>query len=165
MSWPGGASGPWDQLARDARWWERERGGRTWVVSLKLTESAFTAEADGIQNPSEGSVCIRHAVNEIDWCAEPWPVSAFNLNKNKQKNFPESLGGVAVCAETRLIEAASHGRCKRAQAGTENRTKPGDGKGLARSRVRNKVFLNTLNCGVQDLTLEGRARPGAWAVD
>lgn len=41
---------------------------RTWVVSLKLTESAFTAEADGIQTPKEGSVWWQpNAGNEIGW--------------------------------------------------------------------------------------------------
>lgn len=42
---------------------------------------------------------------------------------------------------------------------------PEMGRAFARSRVRNKVFLNTLNCEGQDLTLEGRARTDAWAVD
>ena len=42
---------------------------------------------------------------------------------------------------------------------------PEMGRAFARSRVRNKVFLNTLNCEGQDLTLEGRSRTGAWAVD
>ena len=42
---------------------------------------------------------------------------------------------------------------------------PEMGRAFAKSRVRNKVFLNTLNCEGQDLTLEGRARTGAWAVD
>ena len=42
---------------------------------------------------------------------------------------------------------------------------PEMGRAFARSRVRNKVFLNTLSSGVQDLTLEGRARSGAWAMD
>ena len=42
---------------------------------------------------------------------------------------------------------------------------PEMGRAFARSRVRNKVVLNTLNCEGQDLTLEGRSRTGAWAVD
>ena len=94
------------------------------------------------------------------------PVPAFNLNK-QTKNFPESLEGVAVCAETRLIEAASHS--KMWEEGPSWHSKlyksPEMGRAFARSRVINKVFLNTLSSGVQDLTLEGRARSGAWAMD
>lgn len=66
-----------------------------------------------------------------------------------------------------MIEAASHGKMWEESPSWHRKLykSPEMARAFARSRVRNKVFLNTLNCGVQDLTLEGRARPGAWAVD
>lgn len=92
------------------------------------------------------------------------------LFKNKQtKNFPESLGGVGCLrAETRFLDRSCQPRedvGREPKLAQKTVQKPEMARAFARSRVRNKGFLNTLNCGVQDLTLEGRARPGAWAVD
>lgn len=54
---------------------------RTWVVFLKLTESAFTAEADGIQNLKEeqclvATTCSKQRGNGIG--VRSRGLSAFN---------------------------------------------------------------------------------------
>lgn len=59
------------------------------------------------------------------------PVPAFNLNK--QKNFPESLGGVAVCADS--IDRSCQPRQdvgRGPELAQQTVQKPGDGKGLCK---------------------------------